>query len=476
MTKDRTASNTLHPDRLNSWKEIAAYLERDERTAKRWEKARALPIRRLPGGRGRVFAFISEIDHWQRNAGSLPDLAAEMSAVPALEPAAAASFTSEATLDQLVSAKSTGFPERSRRLWVWPAAFAAAAAVLLMFMLLSHRHTQMIAAASRHVPPAEAQDLYLSGRFYWNTRTAAGLQTALADFQKAVTIDPQYAAAYAGIADCYALMPSFAGMPASTAFPKMLEAAQRAVAIDPDLPEGHRALGFVLFYWNWDREESRREFERSIALNDHDATTLHWYANVLMQSQRSDEALPLIDRARMLDPTSPALVANRALLLAGMGRTNEAMAIWSNIEKTNPLFLPPHRYRSNFALDSRDVATFLAERKEIAAITGSAEDAKRARHFAEAYEQGGEVAMLRAVGDAYATAAQAGQTDEVEAAHVLHTLHRDAEALELLHRAYEHRNIEFPLVADTVYFADWHDPSFEELRDRSMRPFPGVHM
>ncbi len=151
----------------------------------------------------------------------------------------------------------------------------------------------------------EAYNLYLQGRWFWNKRTASGFQTAIEYFGQAIDIDPNYALAYAGIADSYILFGNMA-VP-GLALPKAKEAALKALEIDDMLAEAHASLGGIKF--NYDREwrGSEEEFKKAIELNPNYATAHHWYAYLLLYLGRFDEAIREIHRALELDPLSLAI-------------------------------------------------------------------------------------------------------------------------------------------------------------------------
>ncbi len=464
-------------ERLESWKEIAAYLNCGERTAKRWEMTRDLPVRRLPGGPSRVFAYRRDVDLWRErlspdelegnneDSEGLPG-EARTPAPHSQEPAAVRSVFADAPVLRLNTRPSALF-----RLTTLGASVALL--VLLIVGAGFHRSTPTRVEAHSHVPSAEARNLYLSGRFYWNKRTPQDLKLAMSDFQAAAALDPQYAAAYAGIADCYALSPEFASMPPQQAYPKMLDAARRALTLDANLAEGHRALAFVSFYWNWDRAASRREFERAIALDGRDPTTFHWYANMLQQSQHSDEALPLIDRARELDPTSPSIVADRGLILRHLSRDAEAIQVWRGLERSDPTYLPPHWYLAGFALQDRDIPVYLEELKAIAALTHSAADADHLRRCQQGLRRGGIAGLLDENAKFAGETVQQQRSGYYHAAEAFYEASREDEALRFLEAAYIHRDTAFPLLGGTdVYPRLEGNPRFEELKARSLLPYP----
>lgn len=153
----------------------------------------------------------------------------------------------------------------------------------------------------------EAYQSYLVGRFYWNKRTADGLQKAGSYFQKAIQTDPNYALAYSGLADYYAFLSLLGGpelMPPRDAMAKAKAAAARSLQLDDSLAEAHASMGHVLHNYDWDWAGAEREFKRAIELNPNYSIVHHWYAHLLMQQGRTQEAIEESRRARELDPLS----------------------------------------------------------------------------------------------------------------------------------------------------------------------------
>jgi len=128
----------------------------------------------------------------------------------------------------------------------------------------------------RYTHNAEAYQLYLRGRFYTYKRTPKDSQHAIVYFNQAITIDPNYALAFAGLADAYALLSSYGGAPPVEAMPKAREAALKAVLLDNNLAEAHAALGVILTEYDYDFAGAEREFKRAIELNPNYATAHHY--------------------------------------------------------------------------------------------------------------------------------------------------------------------------------------------------------
>jgi tetratricopeptide (TPR) repeat protein len=147
--------------------------------------------------------------------------------------------------------------------------------------------------------------LYLKGRFYWNKRTGDGARKAIEYFQQAIEIDPNYALAYAGLADAYQLLNLFADASPQEAFTKAKTAAKRALEIDETLAEAHTSLAQAVFFYDRNYPEAQREYQRAIQLNPNYPTTHQWYGvTYLAKMGRFDEAIAELKKAQELDPLS----------------------------------------------------------------------------------------------------------------------------------------------------------------------------
>ena len=173
----------------------------------------------------------------------------------------------------------------------------------------------------RYTDNAEAYRMYLKGRFYWNKRTGEGFNQAIDYFRQAIEKDPNYALAYAGLADCYVLRTGRQNQELS----KAKEAAARALAIDPSLAEAHTSLAFAKTLSDRDWDGARAEFEEAIRLNPKYATAHQWYAILLSILGKPDEALAEINRAIELDPLSLIINTDKGRILYYARRYDEAI-------------------------------------------------------------------------------------------------------------------------------------------------------
>ena len=158
--------------------------------------------------------------------------------------------------------------------------------------------------AKRYTESVTAYGLYLRGRYEWNKRTQRAMVQAIDYFEQAIAADPNYALAYTGLADAYALQLDYRSVPVAEGFALAKEYARKALELDESLPEAHASLAWSLFIYDWDWEGAGREFRRAIELNPRYAVAHQWYAFLLLTQGRIEEALVEAHSVQELDPAS----------------------------------------------------------------------------------------------------------------------------------------------------------------------------
>lgn len=407
------SANQQPPDRrLNSWKEIAAYFGKDERTVKRWEGQRGLPVHRLPGGaRKTVFAYASEFEAWLKG-GTEPETAPAGVILP----------------DNAMRRRPTG---RGRVLFAAGLIGAGLIASALTVELIGARQADPapgIASAGLppHQPSAEARDLYLTGVYHWESRTPEGLRRSVDLFDQAIAKDPDYADAYVGLANAYNLLSQYTVMRPEIAYPLAGDAARKALQLDGQSAGAYSALAFTTFYWLHDIDRAKELFSKALALDPTSSQTWHWYALALMHTGQMDEPVKAIEKAQLLDPVSRSILANKALIYFYAGRVDEAVALLKDLTASAPEFQPPHFYLATIYLDRGQFSDYFDESRLAAKLSGNDALADVIAAGAGGYAAGGAnemFARMLAVQQAQnengretafnlaRTAAQAGLTD-----------------------------------------------------------------
>ena len=190
----------------------------------------------------------------------------------------------------------------------------------------------------RYSASPEAYELYLKGRFFWGMRTKEGLQQGIQYFERAIHIDPDYALAYAGLADCYNLLDDWGETPPRESFPKAREAANRAISLDPSLAEAHVSVAMVRSSYDWDWAGAEQEFKQAIELNPNYPTAHQWYGLMLASLGRFPEAEAETKRAQQLDPMSPITNMALAEVYAWEHNYDKSIVQYKEVLKLNPMF------------------------------------------------------------------------------------------------------------------------------------------
>src|SRR5439155_6636021 len=172
--------------------------------------------------------------------------------------------------------------------------------------------------------------------------TQPDFQQAIAYFQQAIQADAKYAHAYAGLADCYLLLPLYEFDFPQNSFPKARQAAEQALALAPNLAEAHIALAEVRFYYEWDFSGAERDFRRALELKPNYATGRQWYGEFLSYLARHDEALAELQAARRLDPDSFIILFDLGKARYFARQYDEAIAELTQLLVRQPRFVSGH--------------------------------------------------------------------------------------------------------------------------------------
>lgn len=190
----------------------------------------------------------------------------------------------------------------------------------------------------------EAFSLYLRGRNDWNKRTEDGLLQGIEYFRKAIAVDPDYAPAYAGLADCYNMLVVYGINQPKEAFPKAKEAATKALSIDGTLAEARTSLAFIKHRWDWAGGDAEAEFQLAIKSKPTYAPAHQWYSSYLVAMGRFDEAIYEARRAEQLEPLSFISNSHLGWILYLAGRYDEAIEHCKRLLEVDPNFFPARRY------------------------------------------------------------------------------------------------------------------------------------
>jgi TolB-like protein/DNA-binding winged helix-turn-helix (wHTH) protein len=266
----------------------------------------------------------------------------------------------------------------------------------------------------RAVKP-ESYGLYLKGRYAFNQYTSKGWQEAIENFKGAIENDPEFAPAYAGLADTYIVAGAYGTIPTEEALTRGKAAAVKALQLDDALASAHYALATAHTWYDWDWTGADREFRRGLELNPNDAMGRNWHSGYLSLLGRHDEAVAEQERARDLDPLSLIVNANLVRALYWARRYDDAIA-----QARRTLELDPHFGIASFWLDG--ALRHKGRLDEAVALRQSLATPDQAQAIARAFQSGGFQALLRMCGERFKKSglletaarcyAQSGDTDE----------------------------------------------------------------
>jgi tetratricopeptide (TPR) repeat protein len=481
------SNSTLGPNRrLDTWKEIGAFFGRDERTVKRWELTRGLPVHRVPGaGRANVYANTDELTEWLKGKNDTAELEGETNSAnsgrepdgeDSPEPASPDSSLPDAVAgDRRVGerrgAESRRPPalfdrRREFRYFVFALVILAVlAAVAVTRRSWSTRAARKDAAASLpHAIDPEAEQLYLKGIYYFNKRTPDSLNQAVDYFTQAVVRDPQYAEPYVGMADSYNLLREYSVMPPSEAYPRAAAAAKRAIALNDSLSGAHSSLAFVDFYWSWDTAGAQREFKRALELDPNSVRAHHWYATFVLHLGRFPESLEQIEIAQKLDPGSKSILADKGLILFYGGHTDQAIALLKQLEASEPDFLSPHSYLALIYMAQGNWPQYLAESRKSAALLHDENRLAVVSAGEKGFARGGSHGMLIAILKEQQNLYAKGQEQAYNLAQTSALLGDKEQALKDLQNSYLKRDTYLTQLRIDPTMSTLHDePRFREI-------------
>ena len=311
----------------------------------------------------------------------------------------------------------------------------------------------------------EAYQSYLKGRFYWNKRTPPDFKKAIDYFKDAINKDPNYAMAYSGLADSYALFTVYTNESSSATMPLAKEAALKALALDDRLAEAHASFGQVVLYSDYDFKTAEKEYRRAIELNPNYPSAHQWYGEMLSSLKRPDEALNEIRRALELDPLSVIINRIYADILSDARRYDEAIVQYRKTLELDPNFPTAHLFLSRAyqakGMYDEAIDEYLKSNAMGIRAPMSASEVKKL------YSKAGWPGVLQ---EGLREVLELSQTEPVSpliVAGFYAKLDQKDEAIEWLEKAYEQRDFRLMMISVSFDFDGLRsDPRFIELVKR----------
>jgi len=332
------------------------------------------------------------------------------------------------------------------------------------------------AIAARPTENREAHDLYLKGRYFVGKRTGENLKRAIDYFNQAIEKDPNYALAYAGLADSYGLFPDYLSESAAKVLPKARVAAEKAISIDSSLAEAHVALGHVSLSADFNLKEAKQEFERAIELDPNYAAAHYFLGfSVLAPWGQFDQAIAEVKRAVELDPFSVIMNANVGLCYLQARRYPEAIAQLRMAVELDPNFSYTRVILAGALELSRDIAGAIRELEkayEIEKAYSVGRPPFALMFLARAYAfQGNREKALQLLGQAQEIEKRKGGVYAYGYALIYLALGDKNQAIDWLERSYQARETAIGSIKVSPFLDPLRgDPRFEKLANQIVPP------
>jgi tetratricopeptide (TPR) repeat protein len=318
--------------------------------------------------------------------------------------------------------------------------------------------------AKRYTKDTEAYELYLKGRYFWNRRDEAGLKNGIKYFQAAEEKDPNYALAYSGLADSYALLCDIGVVKPADEMTKAKAAAQKAVDIDPSLAEAYTSRAFVKLAYDWDWLAAQADFKKALELNAKYPTAHQWYASYLMQMGKFDQAKAEIEQAHQLDPLSPIISSNAGLYSYYEHNYDDAIDKYKKTLQTDPDFWVARHYLGLAYVQKKMYAEAISQLRALIKAPAEgplsdeivAKETEASASLGFAYAMAGRRADAEAILKKFEALARQRYVSGVYFAIIYAGLKDNDQAMENLNRAFESRHPGLVLIRI--------EPMFDTLR------------
>jgi eukaryotic-like serine/threonine-protein kinase len=386
----------------------------------------------------RVIARTS-IMQYKRTSKSIADIGRELNVGTILEGSVRKSANKLRITAQLIDVDnqehlwSEDFDRELQDVFAIQSSVAQQVASALKVELLAGDKEQMDKRPAQNL---EGYTLYLKGRYCWNKFSEEGLQSSIKYFQQAIDRDPVYALAYAGLAVSYATL-GVNYLPPSEVFPKAKVAAETALAVDSDLPEGHSVWGAIKVFYDWDWVTAERELRRALEINPNDATAHQVFAYCLEVTGRPNEALAEIQVAHELDPLSLVINCDVGIRFYFAHRYDLAIEQYQRTLEMEPDFPIAHVWLGR-AYEQKGMfqEAVRAYQKQVLILSG---DGERAAALGHAYAVSGLMGALRHQLSELKQLSAHRYVAPLDIASIFARLGEHEQALEWLEKAYQDR-------------------------------------
>ena len=359
----------IEKKRIDGWKSIAAFFNRDRTTVMRWAQSRDLPIYKVPGdGSTSVFAYAHELEAWLSKHGAIETETNPPAPTPAIE-----------TKPQV------------RTILFTPFVMAGLLGIIIVVALIATFSGSKNAKAD--LPPnRETANLYLQARADWASRSPEGLRASIKAFEEVTRQAPDFAPAYASLADAYLLAREFDSTPDAIAYQRAEAAARNALRLDKNSPHGNRAMAFISYWWWHDIDSARTYFNQAIE-QDRDAVQTHfWYGNALIDNGQFAKGLRELEKALVKEPGSTAIQTDYAWALWSSGDRQQGKARLLQLAQKGKV--SAYSYLTYIALADKDWTGYIDHIEKRSLLRNDANSVQQVAAQKRALQQGGEKALL----------------------------------------------------------------------------------
>jgi TolB-like protein/Tfp pilus assembly protein PilF len=284
---------------------------------------------------------------------------------------------------------------------------------------------------------AQAHEAYLKGRYFWFKRTEGAMRKSIEYFERAIANQPDYAAAYSGIADAYTMLVCRGVMPPRETFDKAKRAARRALQIDPELGEAYAALAHVRLH-DWDWIGLDQDFRRAIELSPGYAIAYYWYAEYLMATGRQEEAISRVKQARQMDPVNSVLNSSVGMILYLARHYDRAREELLKGLEIDPGHFPLHLRLGLVYLEQQRFPQAIQEMEKAVDLSGRSTEALAG--LAQAYAAAGMKARMQEIMDVLLEESGTRYISPYNIGRVYGALKDNMQTLAWLERAYAERH------------------------------------
>lgn len=334
--------------------------------------------------------------------------------------------------------------------------------------------------ARRYTHDAEAYQLYLKGRYFWNKRNEEGFRNGIEYFKRAEEKDPTFALAFSGLADSYALLSDIGVVQPKDEMPKAKAAAEKAVDADPTLAEAYTSRAFVKLAYDWDWLGAQSDFQQALKLNPKYPTAHQWYASYLMQMGKFSLAKAEIEEAHKLDPLSPIISSNTGLYSYYEHNYDDAIAKYRVTLQSDPDFWVARHYLALAYVQKGMLDDAIKELRSLIKAPANgpvpdeviATETEASASLGFAYAMAGKKAEAQEILDKLQALAQRRYVTGLYFAIVYAGLKDNDHAIEYLNKAYEDRHPGLVLIRiEPMFDALRSDERFQQLVKR-FEPIP----